>query len=593
MKSTIKLPDSTLSDTLKKLSLLLILILGTVLTPILSFAQLTATQQQEIDALFDQWKETPNQPGLVAGLVKDGEIMYLKGYGRADLSNQKPITPQSTFNVSNLSKQFTAFAILQLEEKGRISLSDDIRKYVPEVPDFGATITLKHLISQSSGLHDFWVLKELAGWSNQDVFTQEDALNLISRQQELDYPPGTEFSRTTVGLILLAEVVEKVTGMSFADYTKQHIFEPLGMHNTQFSDEPNAIIPNEAIPYQLVGDKVQVNRSNLGIVGAAELYSSAEDLCKWYLNFHRPTVGSPELIKKMESPVTLNNGKPYIPGSGKLLYGQLFEHGERGIPKQWSYGFAGGHSLNIFRFHHQGITGFVLGNSGTYHGYYAMQMIFQVIDAIFPEPVQVDFSKIPTKKLSGQQLAAFEGYYWNEKGAYARRIFIENDTLHYSRIGQKRVSKFVPLSANKFQMLVESDDYIYVEFDRKSGQNRMAFYPKDGDKAISYRYQPKNYSGTELADFTGIYYAPALDVTYTLSVEDGQLVASSLRKGTIPFIPIKENVFVSSSWFLNSLQFSRNPSGKVTGFKVVGDGLATLKFKKIAKGQKSVKGPEN
>jgi len=574
--------------TINKLSFFFFLFLGMLSSPTSSLAQLTAPQQQAIDALFDQWKENSNQPGLVAGLVKDGEILYLKGYGSADISNQKPITPQSTFNISNLSKQFTAFALLQLEENGQLSMSDDIRKYVPEVPDFGTRITLKHLISQSSGLHDFWVAKELAGWSAQDVFTQEDALTLVNRQQELDYLPGTEFSRTTVGLILLVEVVEKVTGMSFAEYTKQHIFDPLGMKNTQFSDDPNAIIPHEAIPYQTVEDEVEVNRSNLGILGAAGLYSSAEDLCKWYLNFHTPKVGSPALIKKMESPVTLDNGRPYVPGSGKLLYGQLFEHGERGIPKQWSYGFAGGHSVNIFRFHHQGITGFVLGNGGTYNGYYAMQMIFQVIDAVFPEPEQVDFGKISIKKLSSQQLAAFEGYYWNEKGAYARRVYVENDTLHYARIGQNRVSKFVPLGADKFQMLVNSDDYIYVEFDRKDGKNRMAFYPKDGDKAISYRYQPKDYAISELVDFTGTYYAPSLDVTYTLSVEEGQLVARNLRKGTIPFISIKEDVFVSSSWFFNSLQFSRNARGKVTGFKVVGDGLATLKFKKVAEAQKAL-----
>lgn len=564
-----------------------------LLLPHSSTAQLTTAQQQEIDALFGNWMENPNQPGLVAGLVKDGEILYLKGFGQADINNQIPITPASTFNISNLSKQFTAFAVLQLEEKGQLSLSDNIRKYIPTMPDFGSPISLRHLISQSSGLHDFWVLKELAGWSGQDVFSQEDALRLISRQEELDYLPGTEFSRTTTGLVLLVEVIEKVSGMSFADYMKEHVFKPLGMHNTQFSNNPSRYIPSEAIPYQRVEDKFEVDRSNLGVLGVAGLYSSAEDLCKWYLNFHQPKLGSRAIIQKLESPVTLENGTPYVPGSGKLLYGQLFEHGERGIPKQWTYGFAGGHSTNIFRFHHQGITGFVLGNSGTYNGYYAMMMIFAVIDVDFPEPAQVDFSQIATKELSRQELSAFEGYYWNEKGAYARRIFVKDDTLHYDRIGQNRASKFVPLSPSKFQMLVESDDHIFLEFDTKRRKNQMAFYPKDGDKAISRPYQPKAYSLTELDDFTGSYYAPALDVTYALSVEDGQLIASNLKKGSTPCIPIKEDVFVSNSWFLNSLQFSRNAKGKVTGFKVVADGMANLKFKKIAEVKKRLKGPEN
>lgn len=558
----------------------ILFILSLFLLPSIGKAQLSPEKEKQLDGLFEQWK-APNQPGVAAGLIKEDEVLYLKSYGNADIENNKPFTSNTVINVSNFSKQMLAFAVLLLEEQGKLAMSDDVRKYLPEMPDYGHTITLKHLISQSSGLHDFWALKELAGWRASDVFTQQDALTLIYSQKELDYTPGTDFSTTTSGLVLLAEVVAKVTGASFVDYTTAQIFQPLGMNNTTFCDEPNKIIANMASSYQEENEEFVYNKQNVTVLGAWSLYSTAADLAKWYQNFHSPKVGSAALIKKLESPVTLDNGGTYFTTSGELTYGQQEKHAERGTPKLWIYGFSGGHSAILFRFVKEGFTSFVIGNGGTYNGYPTMNMLYQTIGDIFPNPPSIDFSKVKTLNLKTKQLEKYNGYYWNEKGAYPRRIYIKNDTMRYARIGQNRESLFIPVAKDKFQMVVGSDDEIFITFDEKQGKRRMIFTASGCNDIISTEYQPKDYSITELAAFTGTFYCDALQTTYTLSIKDGKLTATNKRKGDATFTPVKKDVFIGNSWFFNSLKYTRNTQGDITGFQVVSDGLANLQFQKI------------
>ena len=288
-------------------------------------AQLTANQTglsleetQKLEGIFKNW-ENPQLPGVVGGLLQNGKILYLKAYGTADMENEVPITTDTKFQIGNLSQQFTAFVILLLEEERKLSLSDDVRKYLPEIPDFGHTITLKHLISQSSGLHEYIGLREIAGFGPNEILTNQDVIHLISQQKELDYVPGTQFSLTHTGHILLAEVIKKVTGQSLEAYTQTHIFEPLEMTNTQFKGDFEAIIPNAAISYQANENGYKYRQITNATVGTNNLYISGADLARWYLNFENPKVGSTALMKKMRSPVTLNNGATFNSLNGQLV----------------------------------------------------------------------------------------------------------------------------------------------------------------------------------------------------------------------------------------------------------------------------------
>lgn len=537
---------------------------------------------KNLDKVFSEWDNSTAKLGVAAGLIKDGKIVYSKGFGSADITNEIPINTDTKFQIGAMSKQFTAFAILLLEEQGKLSLSDEVRKYIPELPDFGHKITIKHLLSQSSGIHDFWALKEIAGWRGKDVFTKKDALDLIFQQKELDYETGTKFSHTSSGLILLAEVIKQVTGQTLAEFSEKHIFQPLKMTNTLFCDDSEMIIPNAAISYQTTNNRFKKNDINYSIVGTTNLYTSVADLNRWYLNFENPKVGSKKLIEKLHSPVTLNDDKTtFNPTLGRLLYGQQYLHSERGIPKIWTYGLESGFSSNIFIFPNQKTISFVLGNNNRYNGILAMNMALEILGNIFPEPPSIDFGKIKTIKMTPQQLGAYSGFYWDNERMSALRVYVKNDTLHFQSLGSNEENKLIPISENSFQMVIDGDDVIMVKFRRENGKMKMIYTSGKSDEYLYESYSPINQSIADLSEFTGTFYSHALKATYTISNNEKGLFTSNKNQPIINLTPIQLNLFLSNSRNLGSIQFVRNKQEKITGFNISSDRIKNLFFEKI------------
>ena len=204
--------------------------------------------EKEIDQIFEKWDRS-DTPGAAVAVVKDGEIIFKKGYGLANMEYEIAITPNTVFHIASVSKQFTAFAALLLEKDGIISMDDDIRKYIPEVPDFGKTITLRHLATHTSGLRDQWDLLALGGWRLDDVITTEHVLKLVNKQKGLNFDPGEEFIYCNTGFTLLAEVVARVSGKTFAEFCEERIFQPLQMDRTLFYDDHEKIVPNRSYSY--------------------------------------------------------------------------------------------------------------------------------------------------------------------------------------------------------------------------------------------------------------------------------------------------------------------------------------------------------
>jgi CubicO group peptidase (beta-lactamase class C family) len=537
---------------------------------------------KNLDKIFAEWANAPQKPGTAAGLLKDGKVVYLKGFGTADVQRQSPITVDTKFQIGTMSRQFTAFAILLLEEKGKLSLSDDVRKYISKLPDFGNTITIKHLLSQSSGLTDFSVLKELAGWRDKDAFAQQDALDLIYLQKELNYIPGTKFSPTASGLILLTEVVKQVTGQTFAAFAKEHIFEPLGMNNTLFLDDNETIIPNLAVSYQTSKNGLKYSNINYSITGTTNLYTSAADLSKWYLNFENPTLGSKKLIEKLTSPVTLNDGKTtFNPTAGRLLYGQQFQHAERGIPKLWTYGLEGGYASNIFIFPDQNVTSFVIGNNNRYNGGPAMGMALEILGNVFPQPAAIDFSKLKTLNLTTQQLATYSGHYWDNERVAGLKLFVEKDTLRYQPEGSNEISSLVPISANTFQMVIDSDDVILVKFRKEGDKMKVVYTSGESDEYVYEAYTPKAYSATALREFTGTFYNDALKTTYKLAQHERGLFTTNKNKAEINFSPVQTDLFSTSTRSFGSIRFVRDQQKNITGFYVNSERIKNMLFEKI------------
>src|SRR6185369_8859885 len=179
---------------------------------------------KKVDQLFATW-DKPESPGAAIAIIKDGAVVYKRGYGSANLEYNVPITPQTVFHVASVSKQFTAFAIAMLASQGKLSLDDDIRKQLPEVPDFGKKITIRHLIHHTSGLRDQWTLLAMAGWRLDDVITKEHIMKMVRYQRELNFDPGAEHLYSNTGYTLLAAIVERVSGQSFREYTEANIFK--------------------------------------------------------------------------------------------------------------------------------------------------------------------------------------------------------------------------------------------------------------------------------------------------------------------------------------------------------------------------------
>lgn len=274
------------------------------------FAQKGLQPNERIDTLFSKYNS--KTPGVAVVVVKEGEIVFKKGYGMANLEYDIPISSETVFHIASVSKQFTAFSIYLLRDKGLISLEDDVRKYIPELPDYGSTINIQHLLSHTSGLRDQWALLTLAGWSLEDVITTDQVLKLAVNQKKLNFEPGSEFSYCNTSYTLLAEIVRRTTGQSFSEFTTKNIFEPLGMRNTQFYDDYHKIVKNRAYSYEWKTGGYVKKKLNYSNVGPTSLFSTVEDLVKWANNFQKPIVGSEKLMREFNEISKLSNGEDVV-----------------------------------------------------------------------------------------------------------------------------------------------------------------------------------------------------------------------------------------------------------------------------------------
>lgn len=263
-----------------------------------------------IDSIFAPWNRA-GSPGCALGVLKNGEFVYQNGYGEANLDYGLKNGPEMVYYVGSVSKQFTAAAVALLAEEGRISLDDEARKYIPELPDYGRPLTIRQMIHHTSGLRDIYTLMDLAGLRQEDVMTDAEMIALIGRQKELNFPPGTDYLYSNSGYFLLGQIVKRVTGTSLREYADAKIFRPLGMTHTHFHDQPWTVLPRRAVSY--AGSAAAGFRMNylwnFDKVGAGGLYTTLGDLAKWDANFYQPKIGGPDFLKTIQTRGVLENGR--------------------------------------------------------------------------------------------------------------------------------------------------------------------------------------------------------------------------------------------------------------------------------------------
>lgn len=289
----------------------------------------TEDQQSQVDRMFRVFGE--NTPGAAVAVVRNGEVLFRAGYGMADLNQHVPITPATVFDIASVSKQFGGFAIASLVESGLVDLDAEVREYLPELADFGAPLTVRHLVHHMSGIRDWPITLAIAGWRFDDVISFDQILRMTWAQKELNFPSGDEYSYSNTGYNLLAEIVQRATGQTFREWTDENIFAPLGMESSLFQDNHLEVVPLRARGHSLVPGAGWLESPNgLTALGSSSLHSSVDDLVKWLTNFDTHAVGGPAVIDRMHTRGVLNSGDT-------IAYAYGISTGSyRGIPT-WSH----------------------------------------------------------------------------------------------------------------------------------------------------------------------------------------------------------------------------------------------------------------
>lgn len=337
--------------------------------------------ERRVDSLFRQWDNT-NSPGCSIAIVKDGEIIYEKGYGMASISYGIPNTPDTKYRIASSSKQFTSMAVLLLEEDGLLDTSDNINVHLPDVPDFGRRITIDNLMFHTSGIRDYFGLMIFGGWNLfSDYIDRDQIRSLVARQKNLNFNTGEQFIYSNTGYFLMGEIVEKASGQSLAEFAQERIFQPLGMNDSGFRENDTEILDNFASQYVLDEDGIYLQPSmSFHSVGEAGVISTVRDLAKWDENFYTATVGSQELIEKLHQVGRLRNGSPIGYSRGVIaseIEGRRFVYHGGDI--------IGFHSQTL-RFPDEHFSVLLISNTAELDSNTLVQMAFQISDTYFDSP---------------------------------------------------------------------------------------------------------------------------------------------------------------------------------------------------------------
>jgi CubicO group peptidase (beta-lactamase class C family) len=401
------------------------------LLPMGAFAGAQERMTKAVDEVFADLAK-PGSPGCALAVAREGKILYEKGYGLANIEENVTITPQTVFDIGSTSKQFTAASILLLEKQGKLSVQDDIRKYVPEVPDYGHKITILHLLNHTSGLRDYLTLFELAGVNTDNVTTDDDALAIIARQKALNFEPGSEWLYSNSGFFLLSVIVKRAGGKTLREYATENIFDPLQMKQTVFRNEHTQLVPNRALAYDPkdANTRYTLDVSYFEQTGDGAVHTSVEDLLKWDENFYSGKVGDQDFLKKIQEPGKLNNGKALDYAKG------LFVGKYRGLRFVDHGGSWGGYRAQLLRFPDQHFSVACLCNLATANPEkrtHEVADLFLAIEMKEPKPApdanRGTREKRETLPVAAEKLSAYGGEFKSDELAATYSIGVKDGSL--------------------------------------------------------------------------------------------------------------------------------------------------------------------
>ncbi|MEP4890901.1 MAG: serine hydrolase domain-containing protein [Aliiglaciecola sp.] len=501
-------------------------------------------------------------PGAVAGIIEDGKLTHSLSVGMANLAFNIPFQANMPTNIGSVSKQFTAMGILLLEQQGKLNLDDDIRKYLPELPDFGETITVKNLLNHTNGLREMFGLLAMRGWHGEDYIDKQQAIEIVQKQPNLQASPGEKMNYNNTAFVLLTHVVERITKQSFPAWMKDNVFIPLGMHSTFVRRDPGNIINNATQGYSVDKHGYRETGDLYSAPGAGGIYTTAADMAKWSNNFNAKTLGGADVIEKLTTVGTLNSGE-------KLTY---------------ALGLGVEEDKGLIRYSHNG------GDMAhlTAYMYYP-----EIKKGVFVNSNNSTFSLSIADKIAD---LFFKQYFVEESEDNAsqetKRDSVALSTKQLNLLAGTFKSEILGLNI----VMQATDKQLKMEFNGGETiplitQSNTEFTTSDGRFNISYHIESKKVSGltvqaygtdyefekltlvepskAELLAYSGKYFSQELEVLYTISVnQDEQLMLKLYGSPELKLTPTEKDVFSSLGFLESDLTFIRDESGKVIKVEV-------------------------
>ncbi len=538
-----------------------------------SAAQVDEESVRAIDKVFSDLDGT-HSPGCAIGIMQRGQLVHQRGYGMASLEHRVPIDENTVFYTGSVSKQFAAAAVAMAAREGHLSLDDDVRKWFPELPDYGDTITVRHLVHHTSGLRDYLGLMSLAGVPFENVITPEWVLELIARQKALNFAPGEQYLYSNSGYFLMAQLVGRATGRSLREYSDEVFFEPLRMRHTHFHDDRHEVVTNRALAYSASETGYVVNWSPaFDQVGSGGLLSTIEDLARWDQSFYDDSLGS-GFWKSLQERGRLNDGEEL-----SYAFGLTIDEYE-GRPRIQHGGAMFGYRAQLSRFPEDELGIAVLCNLATAD---PGGRASRVADHLLEVPAKSsDREPEPSEKasevveLTPGQLDDWVGEYELFPGV-ALRVSRKGTRLMASAPDDEPF-ELSPISRTEFvvadpQPPLSSASAVF-ERDGDSRSVRLQLFGRD---TVAPALPARVEDAKELGSWVGDYWSDELAATATLVLEDGSL---SYRVGSLESRDVVVRADGTASLAGMRLEGETASDGEVTGFVIDAGRVRGIRFEK-------------
>jgi len=511
-------------------------------------------QPAGLDAVFARFK--PDTPGCALGIKRATDAPVFRSYGSADLEHAIPITPDTVFEAGSVSKQFTAASILLLVQDGRLKLSDDIRKYVPEMPDYGRPITIDMLLSHTSGLRDWGEVMELAGWPRTTrIYTPAEVLQIAARQRALNYPPGEAYSYTNTGYNLAALIVQRVSGRTLADFTAERLFRPLAMTHTGWRDNFRRVVPGRAVAYDpsSAGGFAQ-DMPFENTYGHGGLLTTVGDLLIWNDVLTSGRLGRTATARLQQQAV--------LTGGRRIAYARgLVVLSWRGHSEVSHSGSTAGYRAWLARYPADQLSVALLCNTSEAN---PVQIGHKVADLYLGAPT----AEPPAPPTDAQDLARLPGVYVDERTGAVLRVIARDGTLRTIGGGT-----FVP-GTGSGRYTGGGSDFTFAD----GGVQRRTL---DGEVVSYRRVTPVQPTPAELEAVAGGYASPEAGAVLIVGLKGGALVLTGSDRPGAPMVaaPLYRDAFTVQG---SLMRLVRGADGKVTGLRFTGSRVYSLEFRRIS-----------